>query len=232
MSEPGSTESGHDSPFQPLYVLADSQLLFRRGGEGSVLDDIARRRLPEDPRAAYLGAANDDDPAFYDLFAGAVEAAGIHQHAMVRSAYGEADRQWLESAHLVVLAGGDAGRAWRIFEQTGIREALLARYAAGAVLLGVSAGAVHLGWDHLNLVPALIGAHEEADDWAALRRRVEAARPPVRGLGIPFGAGLVCHPDGTIEALRHPITELVPAEGGVSHSLLLPPQRGPSQAIH
>jgi cyanophycinase len=151
---------------------------------------------------------------------------------MVRSAYGDDDRRWLESAHLVVLAGGDAERAWRIFEQTGIREALLARYAAGAVLLGVSAGAMHLGWDHLNLVPALVGAHEEGEDWARLRRRVEAARPPVRGLGIPFGAGLICHPDGTMEALRHPITELVPEEDGVRHSLLLPPGPETPERIH
>lgn len=213
-----------ESPFRPLYLLADSQLLFAGEGRPSILERVVDD-LPESPRAAYAGAANDDDPAFYGLFEAAVGAAGIRRRGMVRSAFQEADRKLLEAADLVVLAGGDVERGWRIFEQTGMREVLLERYAAGAVLLGVSAGAAHLGWDHLNLAPALIGAHAEADDWADLRRRMARSEGRVRGLGIPTGGGLVIHPDGSAEAVRHPVTELVfPEEGDeIAESLLFPP---------
>lgn len=221
------------SPFAPLYLLADSQLLFAGAGGRSILDR-ARRHLPPSPRAAYLGASNGDDPAFYDLFAAAMDCACITERRLVSSLYGDDDRAWLAGAHLVVLSGGDVERGWRIFEQSGIREALHERYAAGAVLLGVSAGAVHLGWDYLQLVPARIGAHAEADGWSDLRRRTAASKEPVRGLGIPTGGGLVVHPDGAAEAVRRPVTELAFAggeEGGdesdrggeIRESLLLPP---------
>lgn len=225
-----------DSPFAPLFLLADSQLLFR-GAHGASVLDRARHHLPRPARCAYLGAANGDDPVFHDLFQAAIQGAELGEGRMVHSHFAADDRQWLEGAHLVVLGGGDVERGWRIFEQSGITEVLHARYAAGAVLLGVSAGAVHLGWGHLNLVPALVGAHEEAEDWLPLKRRMAATRDRVRGLGIPMGAALLFHPDGTAEAVRRPIHELTfpprddeaetpqprPGLEDVREGLLLPP---------
>ncbi len=219
------------SPFAPLFLLADSQLLFRGaggdGGRGSILDRV-RDHLSEAPRAAYLGAANGEEPTFYELFEAAMEAAGIGEARMVRSIYGDDDREWLEGADLVVLSGGDVERGWRAFRQAGIDEALQRRYADGAVLLGVSAGAVHLGWGYLNLVSALIGAHDEEADWGEVRRRMGKSREKVRGLGIPTGGALVYHPDGAVEAVRRPVHELVWDEDGeeIRASLLLPPGEG------
>ena len=217
-------KGGGPSPFEPLFLLADSQLLFRGAHGPSILDRV-RTHLPREPRCAYLGAANGEERAYYDLFRAAVEAAGLGEGRMVHARYQAADREWLERAHLVVLSGGDVDRGWRIFRQSGIAEALTARYAAGAVLLGVSAGAVHLGWGHLNLVPAVIGAHEEADDWSDLRRRLAASHERVRGLGIPTGGGFLYHSDGTVEAVRRPLHELIWEEDGntLRDSLLLPP---------
>ena len=216
------------SPFAPLFLLADSQLLFQgAGGRDSILEQV-RQHLPDSPRAAYLGAANGEEPTFYELFEAAMDGAGIGEARMVRSIYGDDDRDWLEGADLVVLSGGDVDRGWRAFRQAGIDEALQRRYADGAVLLGVSAGAVHLGWGHLNLVSALIGAHDEEADWGEVRRRMGKSREKVRGLGIPTGGALVYHPDGAVEAVRRPVHELVWDEDGeeVRTSLLLPPQEG------
>ena len=215
------TESGAESPFAPLFLLADSRLLFPTSENPSLLDRV-RRHLPDDPSSAYLGAANGDDADAWALFEAAMDGAGIRRRRMVRSAFPDDDRAWLAEAELVVLAGGDPERGWRLFRQAGIDDVLRERYAAGAVLLGVSAGAVHLGWDHLDLVPALVGAHEEREGWADLARRVRRSPTPVRGLGLPFGGGLVCHPDGTIEPLRLPVHELVPEGGDLRHGLLLP----------
>jgi cyanophycinase len=217
---------GGPGAFAPLLLLADSQLLFR-GAHGPSLLDRARAHLPPSrpARCAYLGAANGEERAFYELFQAAVEAAGLGEGRMVHSRFAADDREWLERADLVVLSGGDVARGWRIFEQSGIAEVLTGRYAAGAVLLGVSAGAVHLGWGHLNLVPAVIGAHEEADDWSDLRRRLAASHERVRGLGIPTGGGCLYHSDGAVEAVRRPLHELIWEEDGntLRDSLLLPP---------
>lgn len=231
-----------DPPFAPLFLLADSQLLFR-GAHGPSILERARHHLPRSARCAYLGAANGDDPVFFELFQAAVEGAEMvadpGDARMVESRFRDEDREWLEGADLVVLAGGDVERGWRLFEQAGVPALLQARYAAGAVLLGVSAGAVHLGWGHLHLVPALVGAHEEADDWADLRRRMAASREGVRGLGVPTGGGLIYHPDGTAEAVRRPVHELTfppagesgdppprPTAEEIRENLLLPPGEG------
>jgi cyanophycinase-like exopeptidase len=232
---------------QPILCLADSQLLFWREDEGGPrwLERALGGAAAETVRAAYVGASNGDEPAFYSIFAAAMESLGASAHRMILSQFGKDDREWLSSADLVLLAGGDPVRGWRVFEQSGLREAITARYFAGATLVGVSAGAVQLGWlagpepteeeeeetaclgegdvtMTFRLVPAVVGVHEEGEDWRRLRALLRAAEVPVRGLGIPSGGGLVYHPDGVIEPVRHPVHEWVPEERGLRHSLLLP----------
>lgn len=231
---------------QPIYCLSDSQLLFWREEEtgepwlAGALAGLAPTN-GHGLRAAYVGASSGDEPAFYSIFQSAVESVGIDDHRMILSTFGEEDRRFLESADLVVLSGGDPVRGWRIFEQSGLQEAITRRHFEGGVLLGVSAGAVQLGWvagpegvspDALapedavlafRLVPAAVDVHDEASGWSRLRRLIEVSGVSVRGLGIPSGGGLVYHPDGAIEPVRHPVHELVPEEdGGLRHSLLFP----------
>lgn len=231
-----------DRELQPLLCLADSQLLFwQEGGAGPRWLERALGGVPAKAvRAAYVGASNGDEPAFYSIFAAAMESLGVSTHRMILSQFGRDDRAWLEGADLILLAGGDPMRGWRVFEQSGLREAITARYFAGATLVGVSAGAVQLGWlagpeaaegaapgagelaATFRLVPAVVGVHEEGEDWRRLRALLRAANAPVRGLGIPSGGGLAYHPDGVVEPVRHPVHEWVPQEGELRHSLLLP----------
>lgn len=242
---------------QPIYCLADSQLLFWRE-KASAEPWLASLR--EGPlagagpngegrlRAAYVGASSGDEPAFYSIFRAAVEAVDIADHRMILSSFTQEDREFLASADLVVLSGGDPVRGWRILEQSGLQEAITRRYFGGAVLLGVSAGAVQLGWAAapeeaaeagaeiepadvtftFRLVPAVVGVHEEDRDWESLRRLLRASGAAVRGLGIPSGGGLAFHPDGVIEPIRHPVHELVVEEGRLRHSLLLPKSDSPT----
>jgi len=227
---------------QPILCLADSQLLFwhDEAGERPWLERALGEGAEEPIRAAYVGASNGDEPTFYSIFAAAMESVGVTDHRMILSQFGKDDREWLATSSLVLLAGGDPVRGWRVFEQSGLGEAITARYFAGATLVGVSAGAVQLGWlaapeaddgtparprdvtSTFRLVPAIVGVHEEGEDWLRLRALLRAADAPVRGLGIPSGGGLVYHPDGVVEPVRHPVHELVPEEGGLRHSLLLP----------
>ena len=92
-----------------MFLLADSQLLFLRD-EGSLFLDRVRAALGPEPRAAYLGASNGDEPAFYDIFVAAMEGIGVRACRSVPSAPSEADRAFLEEASVILLAGGDADR--------------------------------------------------------------------------------------------------------------------------
>jgi len=222
---------------QPIYLLADSQLLFWRDGEGRLLLDRARRALAERAgdrpfRAVYLGAANGDLPEFYELFVAAMAEAGIAKTRHIPARPSADDLEALDLADLILLAGGDTRAGWRAFQEAGLPERLTARYHAGAVLVGISAGAIQLGlqgWDEgtesafdtLRLVPFLIDAHGEPE-WPTLHRLVRRAGDLGRGYGIPAGGGALYHPDYSLEPVRHPVTELEQRDGDLRQSLVLP----------
>lgn len=223
---------------QPLYLLADSQLLFWKRGDRllleSVIDDLADD-LPLS--AAYIGASNGDRPEFYDIFEAAVETVGITDRRMVGSSFGADDRAFLERARVILLAGGDVRLGWNVFERTGIASVIRTRYRQGAILIGVSAGAVQLGLygivaktqsaateliDVFKFVPAIVDTHDERSEWARLAGTVQAMQGAAAGLGIPSGGGIIVHEDATVEPLRCPAHEFRHEENGVVHSLLCP----------
>ncbi|RAU92900.1 peptidase [Mycobacterium colombiense] len=222
---------------QPLYLLADSQLLFWKRDHHRLLIEEALDGLASDkpPSAAYIGASNGDRMEFYDIFDAAMDAAEITDRGMVRSSFGPDDRALLDRAELIVLAGGDVRRGWTTFEKTRMKDVILDRYAKGAVVVGVSAGAVQLGRHELadtpetsatelltlfNLVPMVVDAHDERAGWTRLSRTIQLLDGSVTGLGIPAGGGVIAHPGGTIEPLRR-AAHTVTFEGAeVTHSLV------------
>jgi peptidase E len=231
-----------ETPIQPILLLADSQLLFWRQDGELFLGRIRQLIEEERPRAAYLGASNEDRPEFYMLFQGAMEGAGIEDCRMIPSEPTEEDLEYLESAHLILLAGGDAQRGWKTMQDNGVTQKIIECYYAGALLIGVSAGAVQLGlyglkekdgrpvgsFETFKLVPYLIDVHDEPE-WPRMHTALPKIRETVRGLGIPSGGGALVHPDLTVEPLRHPLTEFhhdeeaENREEAVVQALLFPP---------
>lgn len=214
-----------DPTLPPLYLLADSQLLFWRR-QGRLFLETALEGLAHDTSltAAYIGASNGDRPEFYEIFEAAVDAVGITERRMIDSSFGGTDRTFLEGARLIVLAGGDVRLGWDTFEETGMKNVILSRYAQGAILVGVSAGAVQLGRcaavespdsttsevvDVFNLVPMVIDVHDERNEWARLARTIESLGGTATGLGIPSGGGAIVHTHGLIESLRRPAHKVV-----------------------
>jgi cyanophycinase-like exopeptidase len=222
--------------FRPLYLLADSQLLFWKQQNRLLLEAALDGLAPDTPlSAAYIGASNGDRPEFYDIFEAAMDAIGITDRRMIDSSFGTDDRAFLDSAQLIVLAGGDVRRGWTTFETTGMKEVIEGRYAQGAVLVGVSAGAVQLGrygivespgstatelLEMFKLVPAVIDTHDERGEWTRLSRAIRSLEGAAIGLGIPAGGGVIVHADNTIEPLRRPAHEFRLEDTRVIHSLL------------
>ena len=218
----------------PLYLLADSQLLFRQDDRNS-LPRRVRADLPEgEVKAVYIGASNQDQPEFYDLFLGAMKIMEITRCRMVPARPSPEDRAFFEEADLLLLAGGDVELGWTAFEQNGMKELVTRKRYDGAILIGVSAGAMQLGRGALShdpqpkkipmfgFAPFHVDAHDEKNDWWDLRAVVNLSPAGARGIGIPAGAGAVYWPDGTLEPLRHPLTELVKEEDGIVERLLVP----------
>lgn len=228
-------QEAHDAGPAPLFLLADSQPLFWSEGGAAFIDRIAGHTGPDAPAAAYVGASNGDNPDFYSIFLAAMDRLGPSECRMVSADPPAGEMAFLARADVVLLAGGDVERGWRAFAHNGVRELVARRYAEGAVLVGVSAGAVQLGaagWPEgrpeaafptWGLAPFVVGAHDEEREWAELRAVVHARGAGARGLGIPRAGALVVHPDLTVEAVRHPAFEVRMEEDGEVRALIVPP---------
>jgi len=223
---------------KPLYMLADSQLLFWKDGNRLFLERIREQMDSPDPKAAYIGASNGDKHEFYSLFQAAMEGIRLHSCRLIPSQPTREDMDFLAAADLVLLAGGDVERGWRTFEQNGIKELIPQKRYDGTVLVGVSAGAVQLGLGALQegalqesatmkkiplfqFAPFYVGAHEEESEWWNLRALVNLAGDRGRGIGIPAGGGMILSPDGSLESIRKALVEFYREGEKMKENLLL-----------
>ncbi len=241
-------------PVKPIILLADSQVLFWKGKDGLLLDRVKNMLLQDEAAdgekerkitAAYVGASNEDKIEFYEIFLAAVAQVGIEPGdcMMIHSKPSEEEKKFLRDAEIVVLAGGDTRLGWDVMNDNGIREKIVERYHNGAVLIGISAGAVQLGtrgWVVLGdgpgeyevfptfqLVPYIIDVHDEEEgQWQRLNNTVLDGDEHGRGFGIPAGGGAIFHPDWSMEAIRHPLAEFSLFPDGLKTSMIFPPRLG------
>ena len=225
-----------EADLQPIYLFADSQLLFWKD-EGTLFLDSVRQHVTHDsPKAAYIGASNGDAPEFYLIFEAAMQGIGIHNCRMILSSFSAEEESFLNEADIILLAGGDVERGWNLFGEMGIKELIIRRYYEGTILIGVSAGAIQLGQCYLidrgqayeelietfKLVPFVINVHDEKQEWRGLKSAIGFLNGTARGIGIPTGGGLIYYPDQSIEAIKHPLYEFTIKEGEIKDALLLP----------
>jgi hypothetical protein len=207
---------------KPTFLLADSQLLFWRENGQLLLERVVKESVRDGLKAAYVGASNGDHPDFYEIFLAAMEGVGVFDCRMIPSAASEADIAFLNDADIILLAGGDVEAGWRVFLTNGLSGHIVRRYSEGASLIGVSAGAVQLGLcclaadgsliETFKVVPFIIGAHEESDNWKTTRELLRLSGPGKKAIGLPTGGGAIYHPNHRVEALRHPLVKL-PLQG-------------------
>jgi cyanophycinase len=219
---------------KPLYLLADSQLFFWKSDGDSLAERVRAELDKSSPKAAYIGASNGDQPEFYSLFQAAMESMGISNCRAVPSQPSKEDISFIEESDLILLSGGDVERGWRTFEQNGLKELVPRKRFDGAILMGVSAGAVQLGLGHLSnaaqpkrvdmfrFAPFYVGAHDEGNDWFDLRALVNLAQSDARAIGLPAGGGAVYYADGTLEPLRKPLIEIVKEDAKITENLMAP----------
>ena len=107
---------------QPIYLLADSQLLFWRQNGKLFIENIRSAISRDSPKAAYVGASNGDNPDYYSLFVAAMDGIGIRHCRMIPTAPATEDLTFINEADIILLAGGDVERGWNAFERNGLKE--------------------------------------------------------------------------------------------------------------
>src|SRR6185436_2184555 len=117
---------------KPTVLLADSQLLLGPDRTGARFPDRLRALVTADePRAAYLGAANGDRPEFYEIFRTAMESIGISRCRHVPATPSASDRAFLAEADVILLSGGHVGGGFEAMERAGLVEVLVRRCHGG-----------------------------------------------------------------------------------------------------
>jgi len=221
---------------RPLYLLADSQLLFWKTPKGLFLSSILQSSDNPRPNVAYIGASNGDSPEAYAIFTAAMEQVEAGDKRQITSSPTEDDLKFVDTADVVLLAGGDPEAGWNVFTRTGLRERIENRYRRGGVLIGVSAGAVQFGThvtvpgdsgasrliETFGFVNLIVDAHDEKQDWRTLAGTIHLLEGTAIGVGIPHGGGLIAHPDGMLEPIRHAVEEFTYTGGKLRRSMLLP----------
>lgn len=224
---------------QPIFLLADSQLLFWQLGSVLWLEQMRCRLRPATPTrphtAAYIGASNGDQPIFFELFVGAMSSMQIRDCRHIPAQPSAADRAYLAHADLILLSGGDAWRGWEVLQANELSASLGVCYRRGALLIGISAGAMHLGqltWPEqgspgarsmatLGLVPYIVSAHAEPE-WPDLRAFLGRGGQR-QGLGVRTGGGAIFYPDGTLEAVRQPLDLFTTTGDDLQQHVIMPP---------
>lgn len=223
-----------EGPLKPIYLLADSYLLFWRRPDGSLfLKEVAATTGVPHPSAAYIGASNDDNLEFYHgIFEPAMQQIDIGECRMILRRPSAQDAKFLETADIILLAGGSVERGWRAFSENGLDQLIPRCFFGGAVLMGISAGAVQLGRGGLtddecellptfSLLPFYVAAHDEKNDWASLRKVLHLGGDTSRGFGLSFGGGAIYHA-GELEPVAKPIFELSRENDRPRESLAFP----------
>lgn len=177
-----------------VVLLADSQLLFP-GVYSQVLLSFFKHRLAS-TTGVYIGAANNDEPLFYELARDAFAALG-------------ACLEWAKQVSLdacdhyafFVLAGGDVELGWRYLSQRPVAAGLQSAHQRGALFIGVSAGAMHLGHAIEPTLPRLQGflswfdgavaVHEERENWPTRSLWQKHFKDKTALLCVPYGGGAI-----------------------------------------
>ncbi len=188
------------------------------------------------PSVAYVGAASGDNRSFFRMLSNSLQQCGAGQVILAplagRRTSLDQTRAILEAADLVFVSGGDVEQGMRTLEQRKVLPMLRTLYESGKPFFGLSAGSIMLArqwitwpdpddetsaqvFDCMGLAPLLCDTHGEADGWEELIALLLLNPEGTVGYGIPSGAGLAVHPDGTLKAMDLPVHRYVNQGGQV-----------------
>ncbi len=206
---------------KPLYLLSGGRGR-NNNSFGLIVRQVFREIDKAVPSIGYVGAASDDNLAFFKHIAGMLKTAGAGKITLVRTVSAKADPRKIQDAlkavDAVFMSGGDTERGIKVLEEKKLIGFFRELYQQGKVFFGVSAGSILMarewvGWSDpdddstaalfpcLGLAPVLCDTHAEEDGWEELKTALRLGEDNAKGYGISTGACLRVLPDGSEEAI-------------------------------
>jgi hypothetical protein len=206
-----------------------SAILIAHGHPGDALHDRAFAITIERPLVAWIGAASNDAPAWFERTAAILRGryGARVSHARTVPLPGEpldltATRTAIGNAHLIYIGGGDVALLAERLRALELDTLIRRRAGGGATLVGVSAGAIGLcrHWIEfpdddapprrfpcIGALELAVDVHDEESDWEELRALLavwgrDEPDAVVEAYGIPAG--------GALEVDRGAVTHLGP----------------------
>lgn len=208
-------------------------ILIAHGVPGDALHDRVFELAGARPLVAWVGAANDDSLPWFERAATVLKQRYGADMQRVMTSVADDSQRLVDEAPVIYLPGGDVSMLSERLRALGLDERIRRRHAAGALVVGVSAGAIGLTrwWIEfpedgrapyripcIGAVDLAIDCHDEESDWEELRALLEAWEREQPGAvvdayGIPLGGALEVAPAGTVTHLG-PAPKWLRLDGG------------------
>ena len=206
---------------KPVFLLAGGRSAIRRSPD-PLIQAVFRECGKAAPVVAYVGTAHGDDRNFFGFMANFLfeEGASMVNHALIcpRDADIDKAKDYLDSADVVYVGGGDVDEGIRVLEKKNMASYLRRLYEDGKPFFGVSAGAIMLAkkwvrWRDsdddstaelftcLGIAPVVCDTHAEQDDWEELKMALKLSEEDEKGYGIVSGTAIKVYPTGEVQAI-------------------------------
>ena len=187
-----------------------------------VMQAISRDVGKARPVIAYVGVAFGDNWGFYKMISSMIKRACSCEIERVIIAYKRANldkaRRTLLEADAIFMSGGDMDAGMHVLQEKNMVDFFRDLFHQGKLFFGISAGSIMLAnewvrwrdpdddstselYPCLGMAPLICDTHAEEDNWEELKAALLLKGDSAIGYGIPSGACLKVHPDGTLEAM-------------------------------
>jgi cyanophycinase len=196
-------------------------ILIAHGVPGDAFHDRIFELAGARPLVAWIGAANEDSLPWFERAAMVLRQRYGADMRRVMAGFADDSHALVDEAPVLYLPGGDVSVLAARLSEHGLDEKIRRRHADGALVVGVSAGAIGLTryWVEfpedgrppyripcVGALPFAVDCHDEESDWEELRALLDAWQreepgSTVDAYGIPLGGALEIAPGGTVTHL-------------------------------
>ena len=208
-------------------------ILIAHGVPDDALHDRVFELAGARPLVAWVGAANEDSLQWFERNASVLRQRHGADMRRVLTAFADDSQRLVDEAPVLYLPGGDVAVLAERLRALGLDEKIRRRHAEGALVVGVSAGAIGLTryWVEfpedgrppyripcVGALPIAVDCHDEESDWEELRALLDCWQREEPGAvvdawGIPAGGALEIAPSGAVTHLG-PAPKRLRLDGG------------------
>jgi cobyric acid synthase len=221
---------------KPVFLLADLDSINNISNNQPVLNSVITSLKTANPKAVCISLFTYNITAIQKSVSACMETYGAAYTAHLNENSHMDEFKNIERADVIVLISGKPDLAQKHIQKTGIEGCILNGYHKGAVIFGVSGGAVQLGklgwtidkdnnylfFEGLNIIPYAINIKDENHEWRALKDIIVNHYHDIHGLGIPGHGGIVHYPDRSIQALNQTSVEFQFVDGKLWQNNIYP----------